>query len=268
MGEEIYLISQKSGYKKIIDLQICGITFPDKSYSIRRPKSPIACIEYIKSGSGTVNINGRTFTPSGGDSYFLHTGLDQHYYSDPKGPWEKVFINFAGPLAESLIDGYALTNRFYFPGLDLGADLQSIIEIAKNQTEDSYDEIILILNRIMLKMHHHIHHEKTGPAYEMKNYLDRHIEADFEIKKLCTLISRSESQTIKIFKNAYGTTPYNYLIEKRIKFAKNLILNTNLSVKEIAYRLHFADAYYFSNVFKKKTGISPSADRKSKSVPE
>ena len=41
-----------------------------------------------------------------------------------------------------------------------------------------------------------------------------------------------------------------------------MLLNTNLSVKQIANHLSFADEYYFSNVFKQKVGLSPTAYRK------
>jgi len=124
--------------------------------------------------------------------------------------------------------------------------------------------IICILNQIFFKMRAHI--KCTDPtldvAEKMKDYLRNHAASKFKIEKLCQYISRSESQTIKIFKEAYGITPYAYFLEKKINLAKDMLLNTNLSVKQIANNLYFADEYYFSNVFKKKTGVSPSKYRK------
>lgn len=264
MNEEIYLISQKNECREIIDFQICGITHPDKNYFISRPKSKIACIEYVVSGGGSVNINGKNFSPKAGDSYFLHTGYDQFYRSDFETPWKKIFINFAGGLAESLIEGYALTNHFYFPGLNLESEIARAIEIVKNYEKDGYTLLIDILNGMFLKMYRYIHDNsvRTGTAYEMKRFLDGCIENDFKMKELCEYVSKSESQAIKLFKKEYGTTPYKYLTEKRIKLAKNLILNTNMTIKEIAAKLNFADEYYFSNVFKKKVGVSPVMYRK------
>lgn len=264
MNEEIYLISQKNECRKIIDFQICGITHPDKNYLILRPKSKIACIEYVRSGGGTVNINGKSFSPKGGDSYFLHSGCDQMYYSDADAPWEKIFINFSGVLAESLVEGYALTNYFYFPGLNLENELTSAMETVKNQCADGYDVLINIINQICLKMYRYIHKNtaQTGAAYDMKRFIDGCVEYDFKMEDLCRYISKSESQAIKLFKKEYGITPYKYLTEKRIKLAKSLILNTNMTIREIAEKLRFADEYYFSNVFKKKVGVAPGGYRK------
>ena len=101
-------------------------------------------------------------------------------------------------------------------------------------------------------------------AEKMKDYLRTNAAFKFKIEKLCEYISRSESQTIKIFKEAYGITPYAYFLDKKIGLAKGMLLNTNLSVKQIAYELNFTDEYYFSNVFKSKVGVSPGKYRKIK----
>lgn len=263
MREEIYTINQKSETKDIISFQICGTTFPDKSYRIERKRSRVACIEYIESGSGTVNIDGKTFYPRAGDSYFLQAGKDQHYYSSPDDPWKKHFINLSGRLLDGLAEGYGLTDVSYFEGLDLSAELSRIIELAK-KGNDCSAELVVLLNEIFLKMHGHVKSasERFGIEAEMKDFLNTQITQKFDLSLLCKHVSRSESRTIRLFKNAYGVTPYAYVLEKKISFAKKLLDNTNLSVKQIAEKLCFADEYYFSNLFKNKVGVSPATYRK------
>lgn len=262
--EEIYHINQKSETKDLIRFSLCGTTFPDKGYKINRPKSYTACIEYIEDGTGTVHIDGKTFNPVAGDSYFLMTGKDQHYFSDAEKPWKKHFINISGKLLETLAEGYGISDVSYFEGLDLSAELFEIIELAKKQYDDCTEELILILNRIFLKMHNHIKTADNpfGVASEMKDFLNTQITSKFRIDLLCKHISKSESQTIRIFKNAYGITPYTYILDKKISLAKKLLADTNLSVKQIADKLCFADEYYFSNLFKSKAGVTPSSYRK------
>ena len=74
-------------------------------------------------------------------------------------------------------------------------------------------------------------------------------------------IYRSPSQAIRIFKREYGMTPIDYLLGQRVETAKLLLRNTNLQVKEIAYRLCFADEHYFSNYFRKRVGVTPGEYR-------
>ena len=78
---------------------MCGISYCDYSYRIERKNSELNVIEYIISGTGTVNDNGRIFNPREGDIYFLKRGENHLYYSDADEPWTKIWLNFSGRLA-------------------------------------------------------------------------------------------------------------------------------------------------------------------------
>ena len=264
MNEEVYRINQESYSRDLIKFQLCGTTFPDKSYRIRRRDSDIFCIEYVEEGKGCVHLDGDVFYPAAGDSYFLQAKKSQHYYSDQKDPWKKHFINLSGRLVEHLAEGYGVSNVSYFHGLDLQNELNQIIEIAKASDICDTHELVLILNKMFLKMHDHIRSVETSRdiGTQMKDFLNTQITCKFEIGHLCRHISRSESQTIRIFKKAFGTTPYNYVLEQKISFAKKLLVDTSLTINQIAHKLCFSDEYYFSNIFKKKTGQTPSQYRK------
>ena len=265
MNEELYRINQKSETRDLIKFHLCGTTFPDKSYSINRPFSSVWCLEYVEEGCGTVTINGETFFPEAGDSYFLQAGKDHYYYASGDYPWKKHFINISGKLVESLVEGYGLSKTSHFVGLDLGSELKRIIEIAKRGEMDNTVELIAILNEMFLKMHNSIKKddELSFLGIRMKDFLNTQITSKFHIELLCKHISKSESQTIRIFKKIFGITPYTYVLDKKIDFAGKLLIDTNLSVKEIATKLCFSDEYYFSNIFKEKTGCSPSQYRRS-----
>ena len=267
MNEEIYNINQKSSTKDLIKFSLCGTTFPDKRYRIDRPRSKIACIEYVEEGSGTVYVGGEKFYPTAGDSYFLQAGKSHCYFSDAERPWKKHFINISGKLFESLVEGYGLNNVSHFEGLDISGELKRIIELARSGVDDCSGELIGIVNEIFLKMHNYIKEksEHRGIESEMKDFLNTQITSKFQIELLCKHISKSESQTIRIFKNAYGITPYAYVLGKKIDLAQRMLTGTNLSVKQIATKLCFVDQYYFSNTFKQKTGYTPTQYRESHS---
>lgn len=66
----------------------------------------------------------------------------------------------------------------------------------------------------------------------------------------------------RIFKKETGQTIFAYLTKVRISQAKMLLISGNLAIQDIAMRVGYEDSYYFSNVFKKQTGYSPSQYRK------
>ena len=259
MSEDVYHIEQEYGNGDLILFYICGTTYPDKSYRIIRPKSKVYSIEYVEEGAGIVHIDDETFYPQAGDSYLLQVGKDHIYYSNTKTPWKKHFINLYGKLVDSLVECYNLSNKSHFIGLDTGEELKQIIEIVKTQPQNYTPEIVAVLNKIFFKMHLHVNVEKELPqiAIDMKNFLNAQCTKKFNIDRLCKHVSLSEAQTIKLFKQFFDTTPYQYVLNKKISLSKNILENTNLSVKDIAEQLCFSSEYAFSNAFKKIVGSSP-----------
>lgn len=73
----------------------------------------------------------------------------------------------------------------------------------------------------------------------------------------------SERYFRKIFKEKMQISPKNYILEQKLKAAKELLCVSNKSIAEISYSIGYENPYYFSNFFKQKTGMSPSSYRKS-----
>ena len=67
---------------------------------------------------------------------------------------------------------------------------------------------------------------------------------------------------LRMFKQDTGMTPQQYLIECRITQARNLLLNTSMSLDEIAEQTGFSDRYHFSKMFRKYADAAPAAFRK------
>jgi AraC-like DNA-binding protein len=96
----------------------------------------------------------------------------------------------------------------------------------------------------------------------MKQYLEEQDLDSFHSSRMSQHFAMSFKQINRLYKKEIGTTVYDYLMIKKINTAKMLLEDTDLSIKEIAYRIGYAEPYYFSNVFRKKTGITPTEYRK------
>ena len=82
------------------------------------------------------------------------------------------------------------------------------------------------------------------------------------INELARTAKLSKSSFMRRFMEICKTTPAQYIIEKRVEIAENMLVNTSLPISDIAERIGFYDAAYFSKIFIKKKGISPSKYRK------
>ena len=261
--ESIYHISQTELSRSLIWTPACGITYPSESYKMLRNRSPVMCIEYVESGEGVICADNERYNPHGGDTYMLQIGENQHYWSSTSNPWKKYWVNIKGPVCKKLCEAYKLTGSHYFPGLDIKKDLEQIIELAKDTTADHTVTMLEVINRIFFKMYeYNSKRSSQSDAVKIKDYIDMRITEDFSLDEVEKLLEKSQSQIIRIFKKQYGITPYAYHLDKRIEVAKELLLGTSLKVKEIAEYLNFYDEYYFSNIFLRKTGQTPSHYRK------
>jgi len=82
--------------------------------------------------------------------------------------------------------------------------------------------------------------------------------SEINFSQIASAYNFSSSYLTKIFKEHTGTPPIRYLIEYRIKMAKGMLKDTNLSVKDVAEKTGFVDQFYFSKCFKSYCGVTPS----------
>ncbi len=101
-----------------------------------------------------------------------------------------------------------------------------------------------------------------GPLDEAKRRIDQRFAERLSVDDLAAEAHLSRGYFLRAFKARFGLPPIAYQQTVRVNAAKTLLRNTNLLCKEIAVRTGFEDVYYFSKVFKKVAGMTPTAFRK------
>lgn len=91
--------------------------------------------------------------------------------------------------------------------------------------------------------------------------VDRYMEPDLSLDTVCSELGVSNSYFSSVFKKETGKAFISYLTDYRMDHAANLILETNEKSYKIAEQVGYQDANYFSYVFKKRFGMSPSKYR-------
>jgi len=98
-------------------------------------------------------------------------------------------------------------------------------------------------------------------AYIVSGLINHNFMEDLNIASLASDLGISPGYLGVVFKKNFGVSIYKYLMERRISVAKELLRVTDKSVKKIAYEVGYADPLYFSKIFRKYTGLTPSKFR-------
>lgn len=104
-------------------------------------------------------------------------------------------------------------------------------------------------------------YDKSNIVKIILDYFDSNYMQNISLDDISKNLYISSVYVSKVFKERTGESPINYLINLRLGKARKLLLESNLSVKEIAQLVGYKDAYYFSKLFKKYYGKSPTTFR-------
>ncbi len=91
-----------------------------------------------------------------------------------------------------------------------------------------------------------------------RRIIDGGFAGDVSLESVSNAVNLSPRHFSKVFKDVTGTTFIDYLTALRITRAKELMTTTDKSVKEICYEVGYGDPNYFSRLFRKQTGMSPT----------
>ena len=91
-----------------------------------------------------------------------------------------------------------------------------------------------------------------------KNYIEINYAKDIDLDEVSKYLQISPYYFSKIFKKKTGKNFIEYLTQIRIEHAKDLLCNSSMSMKEICMEIGYSDANYFSRIFKKHVGLSPT----------
>lgn len=100
---------------------------------------------------------------------------------------------------------------------------------------------------------------KLRLMHEVRDYITSHYREQVCIEDLSRLVDRTPNYVTQSFKETTGMTPIAYLHHVRVYAARDLILNTKMTMGEIAEFLGYCDQAYFNRVFKKIMGCPPSS---------
>ena len=207
-----------------------------------------------------------------GSLLLLFPGESHRYKPSAETGWDEYWIGCKGPSIDQLVAHHFFSKES--PCLRIGFS-QSIIKLFNDIIDASRAETngnqplmagaVLHLLGQCYQMHQKnntIISEKETIIQKAQAILAANIDEDFSPELVAHELGVSYSWFRKEFKQQLDISPGQYLLHLKIERAKLLLSNSAITIKEIAYLLHFNSPHHFSRLFKEKNGLSPVEYRK------
>ncbi len=226
----------------------------------------------VISGTGSLMYDGKTYFLSKNDCVFLNC-QKPYFHKTSESLWSLSWIHFNGWNMKDIYEKYLERggkNVLHQENiLEYCSIINNLLDIAKSDSfikdleiNEKITELITCLMKETITDNKKDYKEKITLVQGLKRYLDINFEKKISLDELASLFSLNKYSIIRNFKKKYGFSIDNYLLNKRINKAKELLRFSQLSIEEISKECGFYDQNYFSRAFKKIEGESPTKYKK------
>lgn len=225
---------------------------------------------FIMSGSGTFQLQRHSFPVSGRSLVIINPGVMHCEQSNQGSPMEYIVLGVENLEMAANEQGYVLTT-FHRDWDAISVSLRLMLQEVRSG-QDGYSQVCqrmleIILLRILRRRGLSLASEAVGvddnrECGMVRRYIDEHFKESITLDQLAELAHINKYYLVHAFRKAYGTSPINYLISRRIQESRFLLTNSNHSLSQIARILGFSSLSYFSQSFHRTEGVSPMEYRK------
>ncbi|MBA7518930.1 HTH-type transcriptional activator RhaR [subsurface metagenome] len=244
---------------------------------------------FILEGKGSFNICGENYQAKPQDIFLIKPEQSHSAIADAAFPYVYYSLHYRLPVEKStanksLEEELPLLERFYtktYPYISkitvkYISDIREIIdkmEIELAHKKNGYQTILMthmlqiltLIARASFQINikgnnygkHPINNRNMLLAESIKKYIIENLTEKIALMDIAEEVFLSPNFCCSIFKSVTGSTIFQYIEKLRIERGKTLLCRFHLNVSETAYELGYQNIYYFSHVFKKRTGISP-----------
>lgn len=254
--------------------------YPRATNHFRQRLKPITqfVLIYCVNGTGFYEVNGMRYEVSGSQYFILPANEPHCYGSNSETPWTIYWVHFAGEHAEIYARG-ATTPQTVRAGAksrigernnifeEILTTLQQGIECERLRYASSLLHHYLASMRYLALYRNAVNNvSSTSSNGKMVTdavirFLSENIERHVNMEELTDYTGYSHGHLSQIFKKHTSQSITSYFNQMKMQLAAELIANTSMKMNQICHKVGIDDSYYFTRLFKKVIGVSPTAYR-------
>ena len=240
--------------------------------------SKYAMLIYCTEGKGWYTIYGKTYTVVENQYIIIPPDVPYSFGADEHDPWTIYFLHFKGKLCKEFVPSYNMPKDI-LPGehsrlqdrIRLFEEIYSCFSMGYTKEYMIYSSMCLYMflsSFIYLEQFRYYNlppHNAYSFSSKVIHYMQENVERNLTLEQLATYFKYSPSHFSMLFQKETRMSPINYFIRLKIQKACQYIVLTNLKLNEISIKLGFEEPAYFSRIFTRVMGVSPSVYRKKES---
>lgn len=212
------------------------------------------------------------------DAYIFDCSYPVELIPLSEEPWDSAFIRIQRGMQSEYFEemkAFLERNRFVKLVYGAGTRFRSLVwQLLSHRTSQgihSEKHYNLLLMALFLELEMSVLYSETQnrsiPSFvnKMKSYIDHHYMEELPLDFLAQKFNVSKYHMSREFKKHTGISPNDYIIDRRINHAKELLLETDQAIARIAEKVGINNPNHFLYLFKNKEGMTPSAFRKKSS---
>lgn len=254
-------------------------TGQDKLYNFKHSHEDGYEILFVHSGSGNIIIKDKILKLIPGAVYFINCCETHCSIPDRPDEYCRSLIVISSSIVDKtckLLGSHPLISKLFsendkmaiLPNNALKRETELIFEKMHNALSSENEYISSVFVTCFLNIMHIFSTENNPQFFYQSNiissvldYINSHISENILLDDICQACHISRFYLCHTFRKSLGITISDYILSRRISQAKKLLRSTNMSISQIAESCGFSSHSYFSMIFKKETGMSPTKFR-------
>lgn len=262
-----YVYHNGRKYHPFLCIYDAAILHPNTNYSFTRdPRFSDHLFEYIISGKGYIDYDGKRYTVTAGDCILMRKDAEVSYFSDKDDPYSKIWFSADGEFVPNMLNALKAEGELFIVRRNLYDKFWRLLYILENDGFE-LDRISKHVLGIMLEMFTSENNSEISSeehmtfAQQIKTYIDTVLHSAPSVNGISKHFGVCEATVIRRFKKEFGTTPNEYIKTQRLNMAESMLRNTNYSISQIATLMNYCSQNYFSGEFKEAFGMNPTRYR-------
>ena len=265
------LIIQNRLREATVSLERASLLHCDENWKCEYSVPPFSSICLVLEGEGVICVNQKPIHPQKGQLYLLPSNTLQTFSTTASNPYHKYFCHFEItcqdtdlfelirlPLCVDSRDPRKAEALFQemiqaCNGKDILSALkakQTVLNLICYYMECCPPESIVLASE-----------DFDSPLSDAILYVQNHLSEQISVPQMAQAAGYHVSYFTQLFQKRMGISPGQFIQQKKAETAAQLLTSTDLPISEIAESLGFISPFYFSNFFKKRTGMTPSTYR-------